>query len=102
MKKLLGSAAAFLCLVVSVQAADVEALVQQLKDKDPDMRRKAAKELTDVGAEARPAVPALTASLKDNDLFVRRFSAQALGAMGPDAPGALPALQKVVKDNNEK
>src|SRR5260370_40669517 len=102
MKKLLGAAAAFLCLVVSVQAADVEDLVKQLKDKDPDIRRKAAKELADVGADAKPAVPALVASLKDNDLFVRRFSAQALGAIGPDAQGALPALQKIVKDGNEK
>jgi HEAT repeat protein len=102
MKKLLGTGVAFLCLVVSVQAADVDDLVKQLKDKDPDMRRKAAKELGDVGADARPAVPALVASLKDNDLFVRRFSAQALGAIGPDAQGALPALQKIVKDGNEK
>ncbi len=102
MKTLLGVAAAFLCLTVSVQAADVDGLVKQLKDKDPDLRRKAAKELADAGADAKPAVDVLVAALKDNDLFVRRFSAQALGAIGTDAKSAMPALQKVVKDAREK
>jgi HEAT repeat protein len=102
MKKLLAAAATFLCLVVSVQAADVEDLVKQLTDKDPDLRRRAAKELANAGTDAKPAVPVLVAALKDSDLFVRRFSAQALGAIGEDAQAAMPALQKMVKDANEK
>jgi HEAT repeat protein len=101
MKPLLG-AAAILCLAVAAQAADVDDLVKQLKDKNADVRRKAAKDLADAGADARPALPVLVAALKDNDLFVRRFSAQAVGAIGPDAVSALPTLQKMVKDPNEK
>jgi HEAT repeat protein len=102
MKTLLGVAATFLCLCMSVQAADVDGLVKQLKDKDSDVRRKAAKELANAGPEAKPAVPMLIAALKDSDLFVRRFSAQALGAIGEEAKSAIPALEKVIKDGNEK
>jgi HEAT repeat protein len=89
-------------MVAAVHSADIDDLVKQLKDKEADVRRKAAKELADAGADAKPAVPVLVAALKDNDLFVRRFSAQALGAIGEDAQSALPALEKIVKDPNEK
>jgi HEAT repeat protein len=102
MKTLLGVAATFLCLTLSVQAADVDGLVKQLKDKDSDVRRKAAKELANAGPEAKAAVPMLVAALKDSDLFVRRFSAQALGAIGEEAKSAMPALEKIIKDGNEK
>ncbi len=102
MKALLGAAAVTLCLTLSAQAADVDGLIKQLKDSDPDTRRNAAKQLADSGAEAKPAVPVLIAALKDSDLFVRRFSAQALGAIGEDARPALPALEKVLKDQKEK
>jgi HEAT repeat protein len=103
MKTLLGVAAAFLCLAMSVQAADVDDLVKQLKDKDPDVRRKAAKDLAAAGPDAKPALPMLVnAVTKDNDLFVRRFSAQAIGAIGEDAKAAIPTLKGIVKDPNEK
>jgi HEAT repeat protein len=102
MKTLLRAAAVILCLTISAQAADVDGLIKQLKDNDPDTRRKAAKQLADSGADAKPAMPVLIAALKDNDLFVRRFAAQALGAIGEDAKSALPALERVLKDQKEK
>ncbi len=103
MKKLLAVVAASLCLAVSVQAADVDGLIAQMKDKDTDTRRKAARELADAGADAKPALPMLVKALtSDSDLFVRRFSAQAIGAIGEDAKSALPDLQKVVKNSKEK
>jgi HEAT repeat protein len=102
MKTVLGVAAALLCLTLSVHAADVDDLVKQLKDKDPDVRRKAAKDLADAKAEAMPALPMLVAALKDNDLFVRRFSAQAIGAIGEDAKSATPNLKALIKDPKEK
>jgi len=40
-----------------------------------EVRRAAAKELSEAGKEAKPAVTALTAALKDSDLYVRRFAA---------------------------
>jgi HEAT repeat protein len=104
MKRLLGVAVVFLCLTSAVRAdVDVDELVKQLKDKDVDVRRKAAKDLADAGAEAKPAVAALTSALmKDNDLFVRRFAAQALGSVGNDAKDAIPSLEKVIKNPKER
>jgi HEAT repeat protein len=104
MRRLLGVAVVFLCLTAAVRAdVDVDELVKQLKDNDVDVRRKAAKDLADAGAEAKPAMPALTSALvKDTDLFVRRFAAQALGSMGKDAKSAIPTLEKVIKNPKEK
>jgi HEAT repeat protein len=94
-----------LCLVVpaSLRGGEVEDLIKQLKSKDPDARRAAAKALGEAGVDAKPAVPALVQALKDSDLFVRRFSAQALGEVGPDAAKeSIPALTALLKDNKEK
>src|SRR5260370_15369957 len=102
MKRVFGFAATFLCLSVSVQAADVGKLTQELRDKDSDNRRAAAQALAEMGAEAKPAVGALTAALKDTDLFVRRFAALALGEIGADAKDAVPGLSALLKDTKEK
>jgi len=51
MKRLLGVGVVFLCLTTAVRAdVDVDELVKQLKDKDVDVRRKAAKDLAEAGA----------------------------------------------------
>jgi HEAT repeat protein len=92
----------FLCLGVTAQAADIDALVKQLKDKDADTRRAAAKELGEAGKDAQSATDALVKSLKDNDLFVRRFAAQALGDIEADPKVAAPALAAMLKDPKEK
>jgi HEAT repeat protein len=102
MRKLLAVAVFFFYIAVSVQSAEVLDLIQKLKDKDADTRRDAARQLAEMGPEAKPAVNALTAALKDGDLFVRRFSAQALGAIGPDAQAAVPNLTAILKDSKEK
>jgi HEAT repeat protein len=102
MKKTFGFVATFLCISVSIQAADVGELTQKLKDKDSDNRRAAAQALAEMGAEAKPAVGALTTALKDSDLFVRRFAAQALGEIGAEARDAVPGLSALLKDTKEK
>jgi HEAT repeat protein len=102
MKSLSGLMAVFLCVASAARAADVDELIKQLKDKDTDTRRAAAKALGDSGTNAKPAVNALAAALKDSDLFVRRFSAQALGEIGPDAKDAAPGLGAILKDGKEK
>jgi HEAT repeat protein len=83
-------------------AAEVEDLIKKLKSKDSDARRQAAKELSEMGPDARPAVADLVKALKDNDLFVRRFSATALGKVGPDAKAAVPALKAALGDNKKE
>lgn len=100
-----------LCLTATVHATDVTTLVKNLKAKDTDVRRQAAKELADMGKtrnldadEARAlkaAVPALLVAMKDNDVFVRRFATQALGQFGTDDSHTLPALIAALKDDKQ-
>src|SRR5258708_13551685 len=98
MRKLIALIAVILGVTFSAQAADVDALIKQLKDSSSDVRRSAAKSLGELGAEAKPAIPALIKALKDQDLFVRRFAAQSLGALGPDAKAAVKDLAVALKD----
>jgi HEAT repeat protein len=86
-------------LTLTAPAADVSDLIKRLGSRDNDARRAAAKELSELGAEAKGATKALTKALTDEDLFVRRFSAQALGAIGPDAKASIPALTKMLGDD---
>jgi len=98
MTKLLLVAFALLSLACAAGAADVPALVKQLKSPDPDLRRAAAKGLGEAGPDAKPAITALTTALADKDLFVRRFAAQALGEIGPEAKSAVKPLSDALKD----
>jgi HEAT repeat protein len=93
MRKCLGVMVALLVVVLAADGADVSELTKQMKDKDAQVRRQAAKELSDLGPEAKEALAQLIAGLKDNDLYVRRFSAKAIGNIGPDASTAIPALR---------
>src|SRR5260370_29172237 len=90
MKTLLTAIGATLFLAASVSAADVDALTAQLKDKDAQVRRTAAKGLAEAGADALPAETVLIKALKDDDAFVRRFASARRGALG--APATNPPL----------
>jgi HEAT repeat protein len=99
MKTLLG------CLVLAVacgaaRAEDVTKLVGDLKNKDADVRRAAAKGIAEMGPDAKSATPALIDVLKkDKDVFVRRFAAQALGDVEADPKIAVPALASVLGES---
>jgi HEAT repeat protein len=102
MRKLLLGVLALAIVVVSSGAAEVEDLIKKLASGDSDLRRQAAKELSEIGPEAKSAVPALTTALKDKDLFVRRFAAEALGKIGPEAKSAVPALKTALRDQKKE
>src|SRR5665213_3212651 len=102
MKTLVKIVGAVLCMAATVQAADVADLTIRLKDKDPEVRRAAAKEAGEAGADAKGLVPSLSFALKDKDWHVRRFSALALANIGPDAKKAAPNLVAVLNDGKEK
>jgi HEAT repeat protein len=102
MRKLLGVVAMGLCLTFSALAADVDGLINQLKDKDNDTRRAAAKALAEAGGDAKVAAPALVAALKDKDMFVRRFAAMALGEIGADPREAVPGLKNALNDKKKE
>jgi HEAT repeat protein len=90
--------------VVADETKSEEALhhAKQLKAKDVFARRQAAKALSDMKADAKPAQPALIESLKDQDLFVKRFAALALGNIGADAKSAIPEITKLLKDEDKE
>jgi HEAT repeat protein len=73
----------------------VRALVEALKDTDPEARIGAGNALAAIGA---PAVDALTAALAEPNHDGRAAAAYALGVMGADATPAIPALVKALKD----
>ncbi len=90
------------CAIGAARGQDVRSLTRQLGDRDPSVRRKAASALSDLGRDAKAAVPGLTRALSDRDAYVRRFSAQALGRIGPDARSAVPYLAKALKDERRE
>jgi HEAT repeat protein len=73
-------------------------LVELLKDKDSEVRWRAAMTLGKIGPAARGTVPALVAALQDEDALVREHAAEALGDIGPDARDAVPALTTALRD----
>jgi HEAT repeat protein len=102
MKQIFSLACVALCVALPARAEEASVLAERLKSPDTDVRRGAAKELYDLGPEAKPAVPDLARALKDSDLFVRRFAAQALGEIGLDARQALPALKTALGDSKKE
>jgi HEAT repeat protein len=89
-------------MVASANGAEVSDLIRKLKSNDTEARRTAAKDLAELGPEARTAVAALTKALSDKDLFVRRFSAEALGAIGADAKSSATALSMALNDSRKE
>jgi HEAT repeat protein len=104
MRKWLGGLLALaIVAVAAADGAEVRELVAKLKSNDSDARRAAAKDLGELGADAKSAVPDLIKALNnDKDLFVRRFAAEALGAIGPDAVSAVPDLGKALNDSRKE
>lgn len=78
---------------------DVGALVNQLKDPQYQVRRKAAKTLGEIATEADVAVPPLSEMvLDDEDSITREVAAEALRHFGPKAAPVVPKLLKAVKE----
>jgi HEAT repeat protein len=88
--------------VAAVEGAEVRDLIAKLGNKDAEVRRAAAKEIGELGADGKAAVPALRKSLRDSDLFVRRFSAEALGQIGVEAKAAIPELALAMNDEKKE
>jgi HEAT repeat protein len=82
--------------------ADVDSLIRDLGSNDPEVRRLAAKQLSEKGEDAKEAFAALAKALKDDDVYVRRFAVQAIGSIGDKTPGVIPALSGALKDGNKR
>jgi HEAT repeat protein len=77
----------------------VDELVINLQGSDPDVRYRAARALSDIGPEAKDAVPVLIKCLKDRSPDVRFEAALALGAIGQAAEAAIPAISECLKED---
>ena len=73
-------------------AQDFARLEKDLQSGDHHVRREAAFELRELGAEALPALPALIGALGDDDEQVAARAVTAIARIGPKASPAIPAL----------
>ncbi len=81
-------------------AEDVPALLKRLQGSEVAVRVEAAREIGDLGEQAKAAVPALVEALGDPAAPMRKAAAAALGSIG--APAAVPALTKALRDPDAK
>jgi HEAT repeat protein len=72
----------------------------ELKNPNPQARKKAVTALGHVGKTDPAAIPALIEALQDRDASVRDAAVLALLNMGPDAKDAIPALTECTKDKD--
>ena len=75
----------------------VPALIEALKDSDPDVRQHTALALAAIGADA---LKPLRDALKDTNKDLRAGAAYALGQMGYTGRDAIPELVKTLKDDD--
>lgn len=80
----------------------VPALVEALRDPNPDLRDQAALALARIGPQAEEAVPDLIAALNDDNEVVRKDVVRALGQVGPQAAVAIPELIDVLRSTEVK
>lgn len=81
------------------RAADVEEAVQKLYSDSPEDRGSAGERLSEMGAEAKAAVPRLTEILRSDPVMsVRGEAAKALGNIGAAAEPATQALIDFLKN----
>jgi HEAT repeat protein len=73
------------------RAADA-VLSAMLADRDPEVRRTAARTAWELGADARGCTPALERALADDDFFLPRIAARALVKADPDNKAAIAFL----------
>lgn len=79
----------------------IHRLIEALELGNKEVRYRAATLLSQIGPQARNAVPALIRTLSDNEPLVIQQSAIALGEIGPEASNAVPALVEALKNGNE-
>jgi len=86
------------------EGADLRELIARLGNSDNFKRREAAKELSELGPEAKSALPALRKAMRDKDLFVRRFAAEAMGkiAAGTGDKDTVSVLFLATNDEKEE
>ena len=83
--------------ILALGTRAVPMLVEALQDKEAGASALAARDLEQLGPEARAAIPPLIQMLKDDRAVNYLAAAEALRGIGPDA---LPALHETLKEKN--
>ena len=83
-----------------IQEQQVERLIRQLQDRDPNVRGNAAITLGNIGVGTKDVVPVLIQTLQNQDTegFVRSNAAITLGQIGSE--DEVYALMQALKDQN--
>jgi HEAT repeat protein len=71
-------------------------------DDNPTAKARAAREIAELGAEARGVVPHLLRALRDPSEEVRRDAEQALDKLGPMTRAELPGLTKALRERDPR
>jgi len=83
----------------NLQANAIKSLVPALKDRDVEVRLRAATSLLRFGsAQIKDTIPVFIACLSDDVPNRRERAANSLGRIGPTAASAIPVLLKLLKD----
>lgn len=83
------------------RSSDIQEYIQQLYSNSDEDRASAGERLSEVGPEAKAAVPRLIELVqRDPKMSVRGEAAKALGSIGPAAADAAPALISFVKNKD--
>jgi hypothetical protein len=79
---------------------EIATLAKLLGDPNREIRELAARSLSQMGTQSRPATPQLITALADSNVAVRLIAAGLLGRFGPEAKAAVPALRLLLKDTD--
>ena len=75
--------------------------IKELKNPSYVARMRAANALSNLGPEAKQAIPDLIELLGDSEPLVRWAAADTLGHFGSDARDALPTLKKLAAEDKD-
>ncbi|PWT97659.1 MAG: glycosyltransferase [Candidatus Melainabacteria bacterium] len=98
----IGLAGTFVC-ASEYRASDVQKAVKDLSSRDEEIRHSAAYHLSEMGPEAKDAVPQLIEVLQSDPVIsIRAEAASALGKIGAPASAAIPGLISFLKSKEGK
>jgi hypothetical protein len=83
-------------------ANDLAGLVKALRDKDPQVRTKAALVLVALGPKADPALPLLTRALEDEDPEVRLAVAMVIARLERNKAEVVVRAQRVIREGHSQ